>query len=133
MATSDLLPVVNAIDLQVMEGLHGAAREAAGREDVGAVVLWGGDRVFAAGEGGNTLVIIGGVRDGGGRYVYYELMSGTWGARPDRDGNDGLCNPANVASNIPVDHKQAKAELKNGLMKIYLPKSQPEATQIPIL
>ncbi len=66
------------------------------------------DRVLAAGEGGNTLVIIGGQRQDRSHYVYYELLSGTWGARPDRDGNDGLCNPANVASNIPVE--QAECE-----------------------
>ena len=66
------------------------------------------DRVLAAGEGGNTLVIIGGQRENRVPYVYYELMSGTWGARPDRDGNDGLCNPANVASNIPIE--QAECE-----------------------
>ncbi len=66
------------------------------------------DRVPAAGEGGNTLVIIGGQRRDRSPYVYYELLSGTWGARPDRDGNDGLCNPANVASNIPVE--QAECE-----------------------
>lgn len=66
------------------------------------------ERVLAAGEGGNTLVIIGGQRPNKSPYVYYELLSGTWGARPDRDGNDGLCNPANVASNIPVE--QAEAE-----------------------
>ena len=66
------------------------------------------DRVLAAGEGGNTLVIIGGRRKDRSHYVYYELLSGTWGARPDRDGNDGLCNPANVASNIPVE--QAECE-----------------------
>src|SRR5262245_27381039 len=42
-------PPMNAIDLQVMEELHAAAREAGERADVGAVVLWGGDRVFAAG------------------------------------------------------------------------------------
>lgn len=66
------------------------------------------ERVLAAGEGGNTLVIIGGQRQDRSAYVYYELLSGTWGARPDRDGNDGLCNPANVASNIPVE--QAEAE-----------------------
>ena len=66
------------------------------------------DQVLAAGEGGNSLVIIGGQREDRTPYVYYELMSGTWGARPDRDGNDGLCNPANVASNIPVE--QAECE-----------------------
>ena len=66
------------------------------------------DRVLAAGEGGNTLVIIAGKRQTKEPYVYYELVSGTWGARPDRDANDGLCNPANVASNIPVE--QAECE-----------------------
>lgn len=79
-----------------------------------ADVVWGAlagllpERVLAAGEGGNTLVIIGGQRPNKTPYVYYELLSGTWGARPDRDGNDGLCNPANVASNIPVE--QAECE-----------------------
>ena len=66
------------------------------------------DRVLAAGEGGNTLVIIGGQHENRQPYVYYELLSGTWGARPDRDGVDGLCNPANVASNIPIE--QAECE-----------------------
>lgn len=61
------------------------------------------ERVPAAGEGGNSLVIIGGRRPGGEPYVFFELLAGTWGARPDRDGNDGLCNPANIASNIPVE------------------------------
>jgi N-methylhydantoinase B len=61
------------------------------------------DRVLAAGEGGNTLVIIGGERADRTRFIFYELMAGTWGARPDRDGNDGLCNPGNVASNIPIE------------------------------
>ncbi len=35
------------------------------------------------------------------------MLSGTWGARPDRDGNDGLCNPANVASNIPIEEAES--------------------------
>lgn len=61
------------------------------------------ERVPAAGEGGNSLVIIGGRRPDGSPYVFFELLAGTWGARPDRDGNDGLCNPANIASNIPVE------------------------------
>ena len=65
------------------------------------------DRVPAAGEGGNSLVIIGGHRAGTRQhYVFYELVSGTWGARPDRDGNDGLCNSANIASNIPIEEAE---------------------------
>ena len=39
-----------------------------------------------------------------------------------------------IAIRVPVDHKKAKAELKDGLMKIHLPKrSEAEVTTIPIL
>jgi N-methylhydantoinase B len=62
------------------------------------------DRVPAAGEGGNTLAIFSSDRpDGGSRYVFYELVVGTWGATPAGDGNDGLTNPASLAANIPVE------------------------------
>jgi HSP20 family protein len=38
-----------------------------------------------------------------------------------------------IAIKIPIDHKNAKAELKNGLLKIHLPKrSEPDVTTIPI-
>lgn len=70
------------------------------------------ERVLAAGEGGNSLVILGGRRHSGSAYVYYELLSGTWGGRPDRDGNDGLSNPANVAGNIPVEQAEAEYPLR---------------------
>jgi len=42
-------PKLNALDSAVQEGIRAAATEAAGREDVRAVVLYGGERVFAAG------------------------------------------------------------------------------------
>src|SRR4029450_10605272 len=62
------------------------------------------DRVPAAGEGGNTLAIFGaarpeGVRDDsdtvsetsltpvGERFIFYELVVGTWGGTPEADGN----------------------------------------------
>jgi N-methylhydantoinase B len=61
------------------------------------------DRIPAAGEGGNTLAIFGAARAEGGRFVYYELVTGTWGATPEADGNDGLANPCSVAANIPVE------------------------------
>jgi N-methylhydantoinase B len=66
------------------------------------------DRVPAAGEGGNTLAIFGAERPGGGRFVYYELVVGTWGATPESDGNDGLTNPASLAANIPVEVAEAE-------------------------
>ena len=61
------------------------------------------DRVPAAGEGGNTLAIFGARGPDGERFVYYELVTGTWGATPVGDGNDGLANPCSVAANIPVE------------------------------
>ena len=61
-------------------------------------------RVPAAGEGGNTLAIFGADRPGGGdRFVFYELVVGTWGGTPESDGNDGLTNPASLAANIPIE------------------------------
>ena len=39
-----------------------------------------------------------------------------------------------IAIKIPVDYKNAKAELKNGLLRIQLPKrTEPDVTVIPIL
>jgi N-methylhydantoinase B/oxoprolinase/acetone carboxylase alpha subunit len=60
-------------------------------------------RVPAAGEGGNSLAIFAGKDPAGEPFIYFELVVGTWGARPTADGNDGLCNPAATAANIPVE------------------------------
>ncbi|WP_028637610.1 enoyl-CoA hydratase/isomerase family protein [Nocardioides sp. URHA0032] len=42
-------PKMNALNVQVQEEIRAAATEATGRDDVRAVVLYGGERVFAAG------------------------------------------------------------------------------------
>jgi enoyl-CoA hydratase/carnithine racemase len=42
-------PKMNALDGQVQEEIRAAAQEAATREDVRAVILYGGEKVFAAG------------------------------------------------------------------------------------
>ena len=42
-------PKMNALDEAMQEEIRAAAEQAADRDDVRAVVLWGGDRVFAAG------------------------------------------------------------------------------------
>ncbi len=60
------------------------------------------ERVPAAGEGGSTLAWFAGRIDGE-PFVYNELVVGTWGARPGRDGNDGLANPCASIANIPVE------------------------------
>jgi len=42
-------PPANAIDLRLATELLQAIHDAAGRDDVGSLVLWGGERLFAAG------------------------------------------------------------------------------------
>lgn len=62
------------------------------------------ERVPAAGEGGNTLAIFGADDPAtGDRFVFYELVVGTWGGTPVADGNDGVTNPASLAANIPIE------------------------------
>jgi N-methylhydantoinase B/oxoprolinase/acetone carboxylase alpha subunit len=71
------------------------------------------ERVGAAGEGGNTLAIFGADRPGGeGRYIFYELVVGTWGGTPEDDGNDGLTNPASLAANIPVEVAESEFPIR---------------------
>ena len=70
-------------------------------------------RVPAAGEGGNSVVILGDHREEGEPFVgepfvgepsvYFELLSGTWGANPFGGGNDGLSNPIATAANVPIE------------------------------
>ena len=48
------------------------------------------DRIPAAGEGGNTLAIFGADRpEGGDRFVFYELVVGTWGGPPSATATTG--------------------------------------------
>jgi len=69
----------------------------------GALAQVAPHKVPAAGEGGNSLIIIGGYNRKREPFVMFDLMAGTWGARPTKDGNDGLTNPGSVISNIPAE------------------------------
>ncbi len=42
-------PPMNALDIEIQEGIRAAAHEAAERRDVAAVIVYGGEKVFAAG------------------------------------------------------------------------------------
>ena len=42
-------PPVNALNFEIQDGLHAAAVEATARRDVSAVIIYGGEKVFAAG------------------------------------------------------------------------------------
>ena len=57
------------------------------------------DRVFAASDGGNTGITIGGYYEDRTPFIYVDFTCGAWGARPWADGLDGNSNMfANMAS-----------------------------------
>jgi N-methylhydantoinase B len=65
----------------------------------GALATLYPDRVFAASEGGNTGITIGGYDAARRPFIYVDFLSGAWGARPWADGLDGNTSMfANMAS-----------------------------------
>lgn len=65
----------------------------------GALAMMLPDRVFAAGDGGNTGISIGGWDAARKPYIYVDFTCGAWGARPWADGLDGNSHMfANMAS-----------------------------------
>jgi N-methylhydantoinase B len=68
-------------------------------------------RVIAGGEGGPTLLSIGGSYRGN-PFVLTEVMVGTWGARATLDGVEGISNPAANLSNQPVEIIETEAPLE---------------------
>ena len=68
-------------------------------------------RVIAGGEGGPTLLSIGGSHRGN-PFVLTEVMVGTWGARATLDGVEGISNPAANLSNQPVEIIETETPLE---------------------
>jgi N-methylhydantoinase B len=60
------------------------------------------DRVPAAGEGGNTVVCLGGYV-GRKPFIIVDMICGAWGGRPDQDGVEAITNPSQNLSNTPVE------------------------------
>jgi N-methylhydantoinase B len=61
------------------------------------------DRVPAAGEGGNTVLSMGGLTPARKPFVIVDMICGAWGGRPDKDGVDAITNPSQNMSNTPVE------------------------------
>lgn len=57
----------------------------------------------AAGEGGNTVVCLGGRHADNRPFILVDMISGCWGGRPDQDGVDAITNPSQNLSNTPVE------------------------------
>ncbi len=62
------------------------------------------DRVIAAANGANTTAVFAGIDPRSGRaYVYLETLGGGMGARPTKDGKDGVQVGITNTSNLPVE------------------------------
>jgi N-methylhydantoinase B len=70
---------------------------------LGALALIVPERVPAAGEGGNTVIAIGGYKPDRTPFIIVDMICGCWGGRPDKDGVDAITNPSQNLSNTPVE------------------------------
>jgi N-methylhydantoinase B len=61
------------------------------------------DRMPAAGEGGNTVVCLAGLRPSRKPFIVVDMICGAWGGRPDQDGIEAITNPSQNLSNTPVE------------------------------
>jgi len=66
------------------------------------------DRVPAAGEGGNSVVCISGLRHNRKPFIIVDMICGAWGGRPDKDGVEAITNPSQNLSNMPVEVMEAE-------------------------
>jgi N-methylhydantoinase B len=65
-------------------------------------------RVPAAGEGGNSVVCISGLRANRKPFIIVDMICGAWGGRPDKDGVEAITNPSQNLSNMPVEVMEAE-------------------------
>jgi N-methylhydantoinase B len=69
------------------------------------------EKVIAPGEGGPSLIAIGGYQDGK-PFVLAEVLVGCWGARAASDGLEGVSNPLANLSNQPIELVEADLPLR---------------------
>lgn len=79
---------------------------------MGALAQLVPDRVMAPGEGGPTLIGIGGEKADRKPFVLTEVLVGNWGARPGLDGMEGVSNPAANLSNQPIEITEAEFPIR---------------------
>ena len=78
---------------------------------LGALAQVAPARLMAAGEGGNTVVAIGGYQ-GERPFVLVDMINGAWGGRDGKDGIEGVTNPSQNMSNLPVETLEARYPLR---------------------
>jgi N-methylhydantoinase B len=79
---------------------------------LGALAKIAPHKIMAAGEGGNTVIAFGGydkvTRE---PFVLVDMINGAWGGRWNKDGIEGVTNPSQNMSNLPVETLEARYPL----------------------
>ncbi|WP_029352892.1 hydantoinase B/oxoprolinase family protein [Bosea sp. 117] len=76
---------------------------------MGALAQIAPRKVMAAGEGGNTVVVLGGYHKGSREpFVLVDMINGAWGGRFNQDGIEGVTNPSQNMSNLPIETLEAR-------------------------
>ncbi|UKD51295.1 hydantoinase B/oxoprolinase family protein [Amycolatopsis sp. FU40] len=106
-------------EASILNGQRPAARGARGLVGfriidavLGALAPVFPDRVPAAGEGGPDGIAIGLVGPDGESMVLWDPLAGAWGARPDRDGVDGISSLGANLTNTPVEELERSGHLR---------------------
>ncbi|WP_116199709.1 hydantoinase B/oxoprolinase family protein [Amycolatopsis circi] len=106
-------------EASILNGQRPAARGARGLVGfriidavLGALAPVFPDRVPAAGEGGPDGIAIGLVGPDGASMVLWDPLAGAWGARPDRDGVDGISSLGANLTNTPVEELERSGHLR---------------------
>ncbi|MGW7533100.1 hydantoinase B/oxoprolinase family protein [Amycolatopsis sp. NPDC054798] len=106
-------------EASILNGRRPAARGARGLVGfriidavLGALAPVFPDRVPAAGEGGPDGIAVGLVGPDGESMVLWDPLAGAWGARPDRDGVDGISSLGANLTNTPVEELERSGHLR---------------------
>ncbi|RQR35479.1 hydantoinase B/oxoprolinase family protein [Burkholderia sp. Bp9143] len=66
-------------------------------------------KVMAAGEGGNTVIALSGYdKHASEPFILVDMINGAWGGRFNKDGIEGVTNPSQNMSNMPIETLEAR-------------------------
>ncbi len=81
------------------------------------------DKVPAAGEGGNSVICISGLRPNRQPFIIVDMICGAWGGRPDKDGLEAVTNASQNLSNMPVEVMEAEHPVADRGTTAFVPDS----------
>lgn len=75
----------------------------------GALAQIAPKKVMAAGEGGNTVIALSGYDQNASEpFILVDMINGAWGGRYNKDGIEGVTNPSQNMSNMPIETLEAR-------------------------